>query len=70
MTSTSSTFAPSVTTTYTDRECYLKLIQGTYTTTAISVNLDIPIYNYAKCYFPGFVLINPHKLIFTAKYVD
>jgi hypothetical protein len=54
-------------TTYTSLKCYLKLPQGSYSNTAISVNLNIPVNNYVKCYFPGFQAPAPMFLKVTAK---
>lgn len=40
---------------YNNLECYLKFPQGSNIYTAINVNLNVPVNNYAKCYFPGFI---------------
>lgn len=35
-------------------KCHLKLPQGNNIYTSISLNLNVPVNNYVKCYFPGF----------------
>jgi hypothetical protein len=37
-----------------DLNCYLKFPQGNNIHTSISVDLKVPVNNYAKCFFPGF----------------
>lgn len=39
---------------FNNLECYLKFPQGNNIYTSISVDLNVPVNNYAKCYFPGF----------------
>lgn len=49
-------------------ECMLRLLpQGGYSDPAISVNLNVPLDHYVKCYFPGFKVTAPISLVVTAK---
>ncbi len=48
-------------------DCTLKLPQGNYINTAISININVPINNNVKCYFPGFNINVATTISVTAK---
>lgn len=50
-------------------KCHLKLPKVPNSFTSISLNLKVPVNNYAKCYFPGFK-ISVFNLQVTAKLIN
>lgn len=50
-------------------KCYWKQLQGYYSNVAISLDLNVPLNHYARCYFPGFVSVSS-PIIATAKLIN